>query len=82
MYKLMNFQIKTEFLINDKDYKSIKDFDNWYEHLNDKYSYVTLEESFFNSTKLKKIINIQTNILGEILFIIERYGQHNLSILK
>ena len=81
-YKLINFQIKTEFLINYDDYNSIKDFDKWFDHLNDTYLDVTLEERFFNSTKLKKIVNIQNNILSEILFIIERYGEHKISLIK
>jgi len=81
-YKLINFHIKTEFLINNNDYNSIKDFDKWYDHLNDTYLDVTLEERYFNSTKLKKIVNIQNNILSEILFITERYGEHTLSLIK
>ena len=81
-YKLINFQIKTEFLINYDDYNSIKDFDKWFDHLNDTYLDITLEERFFNSTKLKKIVNIQNNILSEILFIIERYGEHKISLIK
>ena len=81
-YKLINFEIKTENLINNQDYKSIIKFDNWYEHLNNRYSYFKLKERYYYSNKLTKIVNIQSNILSEILFIIERYGEHRLSLIK
>ena len=42
-YKLINFEIKTEFLIPKNDYKAIKNFDNWYLHLNYKHDFLFIK---------------------------------------
>ena len=66
-YKLINFEIKTEFLIPKNDYKTIKNFDNWFLHLNDKHDFYSSKEKCYYSNELLKIIDIQKNIINEIL---------------
>ena len=80
-YKLINFEIKTEFLIPKNEYKAIKKFDNWYLHLNYKHDFYSLKESYYTN-ELLKIIDIQKNIINEILFIIQRCGKHKLNLIK
>ena len=80
-YKLINFEIKTEFLIPKNEYKAIKNFDNWYLHLNNKHDFYSLKESYYNN-ELLKIIDIKKNIINEILFIIQRCGKHKLNLIK
>ena len=82
IYKLINFEIKTEFLISKNDYKAIKNFDNWYLHLNYKYDFYSSKERCYYTNELLKIINIQKNIISEILLIIQRFGEHKLSLVK
>lgn len=80
-YKLINFEIKTEFLIPKNEYKAIKNFDNWYLHLNYKHDFYSSNKSYYNN-ELLKIIDIQKNIINEILFIIQRCGKHKLNLIK
>ena len=81
-YILINFEIKTDFLISKNDYKAIKNFDNWYSHLNYKYDFYSSKERIHYTNELLKIIDIQKNIINEILFIIQRFGKHKLSLIK
>jgi hypothetical protein len=81
IYKLINFEIKTEITLTREDFKSIKDFDDWYENLTYKFLYYKSKENGY-SIELRKIINIQSNILSEVLFIIKNYGNHQLNLIK
>ena len=81
-YKLINFEIKTEFLIPKNDLKAIKKFDNWYLHLNYKHDFYSSKERWHYTNDLLKIINIQKNIINEILFIIQRCGKHKINLIK
>lgn len=82
IYKLINFEIKTEFLIPRSDYKAIKNYDNWYLHLNHKYDLYSSKERCYYTDELLKIVDIQRNIINEILFIIQRCGKHKLNLIK
>ena len=82
IYKLINFEIKTEFLIPKNDLKAIKNFDNWYLHLDHKYDFYSSKEQCYHTNELLKIIDIQKNIINEILFIVQKFGKHKLSLIK
>ena len=81
-YKLINFEIKTEFLIPKNEYKAIKNFDNWYLHLSNKHTFYSSKEKCYYTNELLKIIDLQKNIINEILFIIQRCGKYKLNLIK
>lgn len=80
IYNFNNFKITTENIIEASDLVSIKKFNDWYTHLNNKYFYYSTKHNYYN-TELCKIINIQTNILSEIHFILLNHGSTNIELL-